>query len=504
MILLLMRNKKLKEAVTLSNTFKVALLEETLIDILPKTWKNTRDAQNTILILQKCCESSKKGTELVAEFLIKCLELCYTINDYRSYLDLLKIVGSNRLRISPAAAEMLQEILSHCNDNDLLLKIRESINDLMDINLKSDQHTPYIPHPRDMNLEELECHLVELKEKGLETRGVISKLIQRHSNNGNTERVKELQQEFEASGYKKSLGTKSVLMHNYVKTRNLDKSMQILQQIKESDTQFRIDDFKVIDLATLLVQNGKFDEALNILRTEIKKPSRKATDRNILELLQSLTDPNQQMQIFECIMDVGYVPNNVILGPLVRIHLTKGDIKSAAKTYISLAEKYKCTPLQFELIKELVRNKDEELLQQILSCTQRIHGLASTQANLIAALVEENEKKALEKVLINNKLNLNERLRNRCDRWVKEKKIYALTLLASYCEKFPEINDVSSVYKCIMRIHVTNNDCQSALNFYNCLLNEEKHICSELENMLTELFRQNHYKVPDSMRIKNS
>lgn len=52
-----------------------------------------------------------------------------------------------------------------------------------------------------MNLEELEAHLIELKEKNMETRGVLRRLIQLHASKGNFERVRELRQLFFNSGY---------------------------------------------------------------------------------------------------------------------------------------------------------------------------------------------------------------------------------------------------------------------------------------------------------------
>lgn len=45
-----------------------------------------------------------------------------------------------------------------------------------------------------MNLEELECHLIELREKNMETRGVLRKLIQLHASVGNVQRVTELRE----------------------------------------------------------------------------------------------------------------------------------------------------------------------------------------------------------------------------------------------------------------------------------------------------------------------
>lgn len=119
-----------------------------------------------------------------------------------------------------------------------------------------------------MTIDELECHLLELQEKNMETRGILRRLIQQHANLGNLDRVNELRERFLSTGYEESIGMKSSLMHNYIKAGNLEKALNVYNEIKISDPHFKIDSFKVIDLATLLVKGEEYGEAMDILKTE--------------------------------------------------------------------------------------------------------------------------------------------------------------------------------------------------------------------------------------------
>lgn len=75
------------------------------------------------------------------------------------------------------------------------------------------------------------------------------------------------------------------------------------------------------------------------------------------------------------------------------------DIKKACRTYINFVNQYKCTPLQLELIKEILKIEDEGLLKEVLISTSSIHGSISTQELLIAAAAELGNIGLLQKIL---------------------------------------------------------------------------------------------------------
>lgn len=121
-----------------------------------------------------------------------------------------------------------------------------------------------------MSVDELECHLIELTNKNMETRGVLRKLIQAHSRLGNDARVEELRTKLEDSGYKKSAGMTANLMQTYINTKESQMALQLYQELKTKYPGFNVDDYKLLDLAGVLVDENKLDEAMKLLKDEYK------------------------------------------------------------------------------------------------------------------------------------------------------------------------------------------------------------------------------------------
>lgn len=81
------------------------------------------------------------------------------------------------------------------------------------------------------------------------------------------------------------------------------------------------------------------------------------------------------------------------------IFFNRNNLEKACEIYSELAQKYRVTPLQFQLIKEILKIRREELLEKVLDCTAQIHGYPSTQAALLAALAESKQIEVLIKML---------------------------------------------------------------------------------------------------------
>lgn len=122
-----------------------------------------------------------------------------------------------------------------------------------------------------MNLDQLECHLLELESKNMETRGVLRKLIQLHANAGNHRRAGELREKFISHGYTESPGMKSSIMHNYVQSKDFPSALDIYQEIKLLHPHFKLDSFKIVNLAKLGVETGEVEEAIKILEEGAKR-----------------------------------------------------------------------------------------------------------------------------------------------------------------------------------------------------------------------------------------
>lgn len=121
-----------------------------------------------------------------------------------------------------------------------------------------------------MTVDELECHLLELQAKNMETRGILRKLMLLYSGNGNIEKVECLREQFRALHYKESIGMKSSIFYCFVKGKKCDEAIEIYNEIRNTNPEFVLDDFKILDFCTLLVHNNRISELWAILREQKK------------------------------------------------------------------------------------------------------------------------------------------------------------------------------------------------------------------------------------------
>lgn len=119
-----------------------------------------------------------------------------------------------------------------------------------------------------MDATQLECHLIELQSKGMGTRGVLRRLIQEHTRLGNPKRVRQLQQMFSDGGHTETPGMQAKKLHSQVVANNLKMAWDTYTTLKNEHPLFHLDEYKVIDLATLLVKDGQIEVAVKLIRDE--------------------------------------------------------------------------------------------------------------------------------------------------------------------------------------------------------------------------------------------
>ncbi|CAG9858530.1 unnamed protein product [Phyllotreta striolata] len=505
LLIVLLKNDKEHTASKACGLYNVDVYGEKLFRSIGTSWKKRHDTA-VVNILLKICESDKTtGSDKVGDFLTTVLQKSYKMEEYQAFSSLLKELIKRNMKIASATADNLREILNHKfkdKESKVLTDILNAIDEIMEFKMKVD--SDYIPHPRNMDLEQLENHLIQLKEKNMQTRGVIRRLIVCHSNVGNYERISQLRQEFLEAGYEESLGMKSSLLHGYVKCGNAELALEVYRDIKALGDEFRIDEYKIIDFCTLLVKNGDLSVAKKLLEDngDVILTDGASILRNCVDLLNAFTDENDQADMLNCLVKKGYCQySNIMLGPLIRIHLNNGNLGKATDVFVYFTETYRCTPMQFELVKEIAKCQKDELLQRVLDSCSKIHGPKATQGTLIGALCENGEEKLLRKTLASTTFLISDEINKRCVRWIKQRKTDALVTLAKNGHKLSEdVIDINFVYECVLKSFMMSNDCESALRFYEHLRENEVILNKKLTNLLKKLFQQNNYSMPISLK----
>uniref|UniRef100_A0A1Y1KWA2 Pentacotripeptide-repeat region of PRORP domain-containing protein n=6 Tax=Photinus pyralis TaxID=7054 RepID=A0A1Y1KWA2_PHOPY len=493
----LIKQSRIDLAVNLCHQYDVALSAHHVLPSLLKNWNFKTDVNNIVVILKKLIVDAH---DAVSQVLVKVLKKCNSLDQLKFYLQLVQALKLEKIDINPTVAEHILNGLRSKEPSPILKEIESLICQFEGTSIESSA----IPHPRDMNLPELENHLIQLESKGMETRGVLRLLINEHCRCGNIERVLELRKSFHSKGYRESAGMKTSLMHAYIMNDHLDDALSLYSSIKEQHPNFKIDEFKIVDLACLLIKSQQFTRALEILKYEAQFRRIQGGPqlvKNCWKLLGACEDEMELQKLFSMLIQLKYcTPSNIILGPLVKIHLKKENLDKAVSVYKECVTNYKCTPLQLELLSAVVRAEKLDLMQEVLNYSAQVHGSESMVVPCIASFAQNGLYKILGKFLLEVSAISKEEMEKRCERWVYENNLLALETLAKACQPLrSNVIDKPVLYTSIMKIHSINNDCEAAVSFYRELVRNEIEIPKNVSNELLQLVQRCKYELPQEL-----
>lgn len=383
-----------------------------------------------------------------------------------------------------------------------------------------------------MNLEELECHFSELESKGLNTRGVLRRLLQLNVREKRFERALEIKKHCDSNKVELSPGMYAALFDIYIKIGSPNEAGITLRKLQQQFPGFLVDDHKVIDYAALLVEKGNLEEAQRVLRMRAGVSPVKGVEsitKNVWQLLSNVANiapilkdvdatENQTKKFFEFLLQLKYCTyQNSLLGPVIKEFLNKNDLKSAVTEYICVCKEHRITPLQRQLMTILVdasnrpevaqklsvtKSEAQEMLQQVIQSTAAIHGATNTNIALIVALADAGTEKQLRKVLIDPKARFSpEVLRKQCDYLNSVGKLDALLKLAKCSRGLGHIQE-QQIYNMILDALIKENNYEAALNLFEELLSDDEFkVSNEFVRNLVDLLKRNNLELPTNVAL---
>uniref|UniRef100_A0A182R6A2 Leucine-rich PPR motif-containing protein, mitochondrial n=1 Tax=Anopheles funestus TaxID=62324 RepID=A0A182R6A2_ANOFN len=389
-------------------------------------------------------------------------------------------------------------------------------------------------HPRDMNYDELECHLVELEQKKLNTRGVLRRLLQLSVREGRYKRALELKQKCDQAKVDQSSGMLASIIELYTKVGDPEQAGRTLEQLRKQFPGFIVDEHKIIDYAALLVERGQLDGARKILRErataggKLRGADDGSTSKNIWNLLTSTaqwaaasgrkaTAPNNTtQQLLDFLVELGYCNyDNALLGPVLREYLLAGDKRTAIAEFQRIAKAKRRTPLQLEIVTllvELTNGQDDAditpteaktLLSETIQIVSQIHGPVNTNNTLIVALAVAGTEAQLRRMLINPEVRINhEYILTQCEFLVGSGKLEPVLRLAKCSKGLANVRE-SDFLLLALGQYVRENNCDAAVQLFQRLLDEgdELKITTEFARKLSDLLEANNFEVPVGLQM---
>ncbi|KAH9628360.1 hypothetical protein HF086_015890 [Spodoptera exigua] len=292
----LLNTGQVRAASELCELFQGKVDTEKLLKPLLKGYLISTDVTATIHTLEDIsARSIEKNKDWVGRFLCK-----FMVHP--------KDLEKSSLKISTVAADFCLSRYPDKFGNAVADRFRDKIIALTDERLVDDGDIfdQQLPHPKQMNEENLRAHLSELEAKGMNTRGTLRKLLQQYCRDGNLHAARDIAAKCQKEGVFLSAGMKAAIFDLHVKLGELDLAEIALADLNKTSPNFTLDEYKVIDFATLMVYRKKIGQAFDLITQQSKKSD---------NLQEALT-------IISALAEVGYKKTlrKIFLDPTIKIH----------------------------------------------------------------------------------------------------------------------------------------------------------------------------------------
>ncbi|KAJ0182327.1 hypothetical protein K1T71_001696 [Dendrolimus kikuchii] len=496
---------------------------------LLKAYLTTSDIESTANILEDMLKKPiEKNKDWVGRFLCVFMQHKKVNEDLSDFMNLAKALQMRKFKISTAAADYCMSHLPDKYSETTIQSFRDVLINLTDETLvdEGDMFTQQMPHPKHMSEESLRAHLNELEAKGMNTRGVLRRLLQQYCRENNLNAAREIAEKCQKEGVFLSAGMKAAIFDLHVKLGELELAELVLADLNKTSPNFTLDEFKVIDFATLMVYNKKINEAFDMINEQSKRRrivGGRGIEMNCWRLLDATAAHGTHIEVkrmFELLTSLRYCkPTNTLLGPLVRAHLKNNNLQEAVQEFTGLASKYNKTPLKHELLCKIFRDmgdgQNEEtfltneklngrlnkLAQTVLNTDKNVHGAGDVQLTFLAALAEVGYKKTLRKMFLDPKVKFHpDALLRRCERFADEKKVHVLETIAE-CVRDLRHLDVNEIYELILDVYQRDDDYQEACALWNRMQEFDVQPSQKFVQNLCSLLKANNKDIPSELSL---
>lgn len=310
-----------------------------------------------------------------------------------------------------------------------------------------------------------------------------------------------------------------ILMTNVSKERAAMKALDTLQTKWPT---FSIDLYKIIDLAKLLVQKNRLEDADKILRRFAGRTSAENVNyvrKNLWDFLQSIVDysvrnkcaANMAQIMLDKLVDMGYAEYTKInFGPVIREYVAKGQIDMAVNEFERIATEHRTTPQLVTLLTmliDLINSGDDderwklfemdrplanERLRRIVDVARKVDPPEVANTNLLTAFAISGNSQQIRKMLMNPAMQFNiEKLVDNLEHHVNTSgKIDALIKLAK-CNRglrHEAINE-DTLYTMVVDRFAIQNDHEAAKEFFKTICDDDEYkISAKLKQKFDDLF----------------
>lgn len=523
----LLQKNQLKEAATLGHQYKVFLSANLFRKSLVNALGTTNDVDNFIKFLRVIHDSQERKSMWKDKDEVEVAEenqqesalassksevVGQILNDVVSHfranrLEMLDkvLVGlvQEGLSVSSKQAEYVQEKLGAkmtTEISDLLSKL--TAGDLEPVHREPEKRNSPLSQMSPAQIERL---IEQMQAKGENVNRLKRYWVAACFRDKDVAKAEEVIGKLEKEGYQMTGGVYAQLVDLYVQNNELDRALKALERVQAREGEFKLDNLKAVRLAACLVEADRLGDAVKLLDAN-KKGEFSAEDQSFnynaicWRLLNGLAEKGRVDDLttmFDALVAGNYAePNNVLLGPLIKVHLLKDDLPSAMDTFEKITTKYRSTPWKNELSCRLIQAEDAASLQKLTDLSTNVHGEVNSLYDLVFSFVECGRIRQARKILETPGLRVkHQRINHACERYREEGKVQPLEGLIEATRDLHHI-DRQDIYYNLLLSYKKDNQPDKALGLWTKMQEDDISPSEHFLATLAQLLRANKMPVP--------
>ncbi|ALC40190.1 bsf [Drosophila busckii] len=357
-----------------------------------------------------------------------------------------------------------------------------------------------------LTIDELERFIKNVEAKGENGNNIKRQLLNACFRSQNLERTLQVIERLEQEKFQIPIGIYAQLTDLYTHHKRSSDALAQYKKLREADANFKLDNFKAVRLADLLLQEEREKEAMQLLQENQKENVTAEGEGSfnyvstIWRLLNSMAESGnaeQLQRVFDVLIAGNYMqPTNVLLGPLIKVHLSRDDIPKAMDAFERICQQHKATPWKNELACRLIQKEDAANLQRLTDLSTGIHGEVNSLYDLVFSFVECGRVRQARKILETPGLRTRpQRISNACDRYKNEGMLQPLEGLIEATKDLGHI-DRNKIYYTLLLSYDKADEAEKALGLWTKMQEEAVAPTDAFLIKLAELLTRKNMQVP--------
>lgn len=419
--------------------------------------------------------------------------------------EILRALVAQGLTVSNAQAERIQERLG----SELTPEISELLGRLVAGDLEPIPLDRAAARPSGfshLSVDQLEKLIEQQEARGENSRGLKRFLLSALFRSKDLERTELAIERLRAEGFVMTGGIVAQLIDLLAQHDQTDRALEQFNAILAAEPDFVLDDFKVVRVVGSLVKQNRLADALRFCEQNRRPESDAEThtfnyNSTVWRILNALADSGRAgdlRQLFDQLLSCKLIDaNNVLLGPLVKVHLVNDDAPRAVDVFEEICTKYQCTPWKNDLACRLIQAEDAVNLQRLTDLSTNIHGEVNSLYDLVFSFVECGRIRQARKILETPGLRTRpHKINVACERYQQEGKVQPLEGLVEATKDLSHIDRGDIYYNLLLSYGREPQQPEKALGLWTKMQEEDIQPSDAFLTKLAEFLRANDLEVP--------